>query len=101
MLAESPKDQETAIAEKKDTCRAHYAFSAIGEHLFRGDGGPRHSDFRQLNIENWRKSLLTFLSLSKAREFLRNITTVPRLLNKTGFAAIRGVLIFKYGFGLI
>lgn len=35
MLAESPKDQETAIAEKKDTCRAHYAFSAIGEHLFR------------------------------------------------------------------
>ena len=39
MLAESPKDQETAIAEKKDACRAHYAFSAIVEHLFRRWGG--------------------------------------------------------------
>jgi len=33
MLAESPKGRETAIAEKKDACRAHYAFSMSSAKL--------------------------------------------------------------------
>lgn len=41
MLAESIKNQGTAIAEKKSVCQAHYAFSAMREYLFRRGGGAR------------------------------------------------------------
>ncbi len=44
MSTESPKGRETAIAEKKDACRAHYAFSTIREHPFWRCGGGKALD---------------------------------------------------------
>jgi hypothetical protein len=44
MSTEFTNNHGTDIAEKKDACQAHYASSAIREHLLRRCGGAKALD---------------------------------------------------------